>query len=55
MREILFKDADRKADFEFGRFVHHAAYQDVVTRQFGSWEEKIQDGFFEWRLESRSL
>jgi GNAT superfamily N-acetyltransferase len=45
MKEILFKDADRKADFEFGRFVHHAAYQDVVTRQFGSWEEKIQDSF----------
>lgn len=26
--------------------MHHAAYRDVVTRQFGSWEEKIQDDFF---------
>lgn len=46
MKEIVFKDADREADYEFGRLLHHAAYQEVVTRQFGSWEEKIQDDFF---------
>jgi GNAT superfamily N-acetyltransferase len=52
MKKILFKDADRQADFEFGRLVHHVAYRDVVTRQFGSWEENIQDGFFKegWNL-----
>jgi GNAT superfamily N-acetyltransferase len=39
------------ADTEFARVVHHSAYREVVTKQFGTWEERLQDGFFEkgWR------
>ena len=33
-------------DYEFARFTHHAAYRQVVTRQFGKWDEGMQDGFF---------
>lgn len=33
-------------DFEFARTTHHQAYRDVVVRQFGSWDEELQDGFF---------
>jgi GNAT superfamily N-acetyltransferase len=40
-----------EADAEFARSVHHAAYRDVVERQFGPWDEAAQDGFFarDWR------
>jgi ribosomal protein S18 acetylase RimI-like enzyme len=34
-------------DYEFARQVHHAAYHDVVERQFGKWDEQAQDGFFQ--------
>lgn len=33
-------------DKEFARCVHHQAYKDVVIRQFGQWDENIQDEFF---------
>lgn len=33
-------------DIDFARHVHHQAYKDVVTRQFGTWDEQAQDGFF---------
>jgi len=35
-----------KADFEFVRSTHHVAYRDVVTRQWGQWDDKMQDEFF---------
>ena len=35
------------ADQEFARCLHLAAYRDVVVRQFGSWDEEMQDKFFE--------
>ena len=35
------------ADTAFARTVHHAAYRDVVIRQFGPWDEAVQDRFFE--------
>lgn len=35
------------ADTAFARAVHHAALRDVVTRQFGGWDETLQDSFFE--------
>jgi ribosomal protein S18 acetylase RimI-like enzyme len=40
-------------DFVFARAVHHAAYRDVVERQFGGWDEDQQDAFFsqDWQLE----
>ena len=34
-------------DKEFARDVHHLAYRDVVERQFGTWNEAIQDQVFE--------
>ena len=35
------------ADTEWARGVHHAAYRDVVVRQFGTWDDAAQDAFFE--------
>ncbi len=34
-------------DKEFCRQVHHLAYHDVIVRQFGQWNETLQDSFFE--------
>ncbi len=33
-------------DTDFARNVHHQAYRDVVVKQFGSWDEAMQDKFF---------
>jgi len=33
-------------DREFARHAHHQAYHDVVVRQFGKWDEALQDNFF---------
>jgi ribosomal protein S18 acetylase RimI-like enzyme len=33
-------------DTELARRIHHAAYHDVVERQFGPWDEAQQDAFF---------
>jgi ribosomal protein S18 acetylase RimI-like enzyme len=34
-------------DEDFARRVHHLAYRDVVERQFGGWDAKEQDTYFE--------
>ena len=34
-------------DTEFVRISHHEAYRDVVLRQFGAWDEALQDRLFE--------
>ena len=34
-------------DKSFAREAHHLAYRDVVVRQFGPWNETVQDQFFE--------
>ena len=34
-------------DTKFARLAHHAAYRDVVSRQFGTWDETLQDRLFE--------
>jgi ribosomal protein S18 acetylase RimI-like enzyme len=41
----------RDDDAEVARRMHHAAYRDVVERQFGVWDEQRQDEFFadDWR------
>ena len=41
-----------ETDKWFCRRVHHEAYRDVVTRQFGRWDEAMQDAFFDknWAL-----
>ncbi len=33
-------------DIGFARMTHHAAYRDVVIKQFGNFDKKIQDKFF---------
>ena len=38
------------ADMPFLRNLHHAAYRDLVARQFGTWDEREQDRFFEQSL-----
>lgn len=40
------------ADHSFLRELHHAAYRDVVTRQFGKWVESDQDAWFDQKLGS---
>ena len=34
-------------DIDFARDAHHRAYRDVVTRQFGVWDEADHDEFFD--------
>ena len=48
MKTIGYRDinVDVDVDYEFCRNVHHSAYREVVIRQFGSWDESMQDGFF---------
>ena len=41
-----------EVDKAFCQQVHHEAYQDVVTRQFGEWNEEKSDWFFEQRWAS---
>lgn len=41
------RDADFDSDREFARRVHHEAYREVVMKQFGEWNEELQDQFFE--------
>ena len=36
-----------KEDLDFARRTHHAAYRDVVVRQWGKWDEELQDSFFD--------
>lgn len=38
--------AAQERDVDFARLAHHAAYRDVVERQFGPWDENAQDDFF---------
>lgn len=43
---ITYRPADPKRDLKFAKMLHHAVYHDVVIRQFGTWDKKLQDGFF---------
>ncbi|MGH9194552.1 MAG: GNAT family N-acetyltransferase [Acidimicrobiia bacterium] len=38
--------AAEDSDTDFARETHHRAYRDVVTRQFGAWNEDAQDAYF---------
>jgi ribosomal protein S18 acetylase RimI-like enzyme len=42
-------------DKDFCRLVHHSAYRDVIVRQFGQWNEALQDSFFEREWNSLAL
>ncbi|MFA6502819.1 MAG: GNAT family N-acetyltransferase [Candidatus Paceibacterota bacterium] len=57
-REIRFtKRKATEADREFVRRTHHAAYYGVVMRQFGSFDEKAQNGYFadSWKPEHHEI
>jgi GNAT superfamily N-acetyltransferase len=45
--DISYLPVDRARDFDIARSVHHRVYRDVVVRQFGDWNESLQDRFFE--------
>lgn len=47
----------RESDREFARRAHHTAYRDVVERQFGPWDEAVQDQFFDhdWNPEATQI
>ncbi|HEY8945620.1 MAG TPA: GNAT family N-acetyltransferase [Polyangiaceae bacterium] len=40
----------RVSDYRFLKELHHAAYRDIVTLQFGNWNESEQDIWFEKSL-----
>jgi ribosomal protein S18 acetylase RimI-like enzyme len=45
------------ADTEFARTTHHAALRDLIVRQFGNFDEKMQDEFFakSWKPETHEI
>jgi len=43
----ITKRSATEEDTDFARKAHHAAYHDVVVRQFGHFDEKEQDDFFD--------
>ena len=43
--KITFRKAT-KDDTDFALAVHHKAFRDVIVRQFGPWEDEVQDKFF---------
>lgn len=47
MANLSYLPADVTRDFEIARSVHHRVYHDVVVRQFGAWDEPLQDRFFD--------
>lgn len=49
---IIFFNAS-KEDFESLKKIHHEAYRDIVIKQFGSWDEKLQDDFFKKTWDSK--
>lgn len=53
MLSTITKRIATAADTEFARRAHHAAYHDVVVRQFGVFDEQVQDTFFtkSWKPE----
>lgn len=47
----------KETDKDFCRRVHHTALHDVVVRQFGQWDDALQDEFFEksWNSLTRQI
>ncbi len=44
---LLERRSATASDTEFARISHHAAYRAVVSRQFGAWDEALQDRLFD--------
>ncbi len=57
MENEITKRIATEADTEFARKTHHAAYHDVVVRQFGNFDEKVQDDFFaeSWKSKTHEI
>ena len=57
MENQITRRAATENDTEFARRTHHAAYHDVIVRQFGSFDEKAQDEFFAkgWNPETHEV
>jgi GNAT superfamily N-acetyltransferase len=53
----LTKRAATDADTEFARKTHHVSYHDVIVKQFGDFDEKVQDDFFakSWKPETHQI
>jgi ribosomal protein S18 acetylase RimI-like enzyme len=43
---ILERRTATSSDTAFARSAHHEAFRDVVSRQFGEWDEALQDRLF---------
>lgn len=57
MKILVTKRNATESDTTFARQAHHRAYHDVVVRQFGNWDEKMQDDFFDasWRPDTHEI
>jgi len=44
---IISRRQATAADREFVQAVHHRAYRDVVERQYGHWDETVQEKYFD--------
>lgn len=53
----ISKRVAKESDTEFARTTHHAAYHDVVEKQFGGFDENMQDKFFfqSWKAETHEI
>lgn len=53
----LHRRPAQDADQAIARRIHHRAFREVVERQFGSWDESLQDRFFddEWGRQAHEL
>ena len=57
MKSSITRRIAIEVDTDFARKTHHAAYHDVIVRQFGNFDEKMQDDFFakSWKLETHEI
>ncbi len=46
MEQKITRRPATEEDAEFARAVHHEAFRDVVEKQFGEWDDRMQDDFF---------
>ena len=57
MERVITKREATKADYEFAKKVHHDGYHDLIVKRYGSWDENMQDGFFDktWNQGNHSI
>ena len=54
---VISKRPATAEDTGFARQVHHSGYHDTVVRQFGEWDEAMQDKFFDaaWNADPHEI